>query len=1025
MTVCDVLFICNRELNLACIATLIVSSPPAPQTSARHDDSGINENENEDRNSDGGIITDGGSLGIDGGKDDGSGGKGKPPLAVTVKDTLLDLVACIGRRRRRTQRHACHTTVRCDCTDYTNRCHAIGSVCLASFASLAFSLLLLVVARIGVAAATTADAHALLGGDLESDSGRDCAGCDCSTPGPVGAPAAPAPTVSPYPTIQGMCVWFCVALLVLFAHEFAASHARITCGTQQRVVLMPRLWLTGCLIVCVTLIDPVRPERNIHRPAMTDCYSRCVEGKCLFADCSQPAECVGGKCKFTHCFRPTCEGGWCLFERCVEPSCSGGSCREMHSISCHGQGAIGLFGHTCHELESGFSGSVQLKTAEEEARTEEKKPLAARDAADALALAKEKNLEEKALTAREAADTKAIKKAAAQANANAKMEWAKTIKTAHLEDKALTAREAADAKAIKKAEAQAKDKARREEKALAAREAADTKAIEKAEAQAKEKAHREEKALAARKAAEEVKAQAEAKAKTASPLALCMRNADRWGLWSEQGNSQIDNASSSYSPRGDRQAVSAQSSRRLCALELASGSNTSMSEMAQGTVMLDEWLRPVYIQWSQIQLLEDDNLTRCEREVLRPEQPRNTTQNSDLCTGYAECVASAELSVRRGFTDCPKLTTEHPERLVGIGQLPKHGASDLRATLEVLNKHNQTMVIAGDSVSHLMCSWMICELIGSGAELLGCETTIEIDEKYGDGACGHGVQCSFRWPDGLELPAPVFFLFVGSRKPAGRNLYDPKRFSYNLGNLETDIKRLKNEGAMLIFNGGLRFNGHSQFLSGKCGRRGTTESNLDSCRDGYTDSANRLHRCVMEDWLKWLDEFGSRDGNIAIWRETTAQGNPTANGYFEYTAGSKHSPSCVSVETQSKVFSYHADWRNRIVYEILESSNSLNVHILPLFRNSLRQIFRNELDCTHSCLTPLLYKPLWLSLYHIAVAKEDKIWRVTSAEERDKIGAAHYAAGGEDTSAAHVDSGIEIGAMVDAILEDFPIRHRR
>ena len=47
MTVCDVLFICNRELNLACIATLIVSSPPAPQTSARYDDSGINENENE------------------------------------------------------------------------------------------------------------------------------------------------------------------------------------------------------------------------------------------------------------------------------------------------------------------------------------------------------------------------------------------------------------------------------------------------------------------------------------------------------------------------------------------------------------------------------------------------------------------------------------------------------------------------------------------------------------------------------------------------------------------------------------------------------------------------------------------------------------------------------------------------------------------------------------------------------------------------------------------------------------------
>ena len=117
-------------------------------------------------------------------------------------------------------------------------------------------------------------------------------------------------------------------------------------------------------------------ERNMHRPVISDCDSRCVEGQCLFVDCNQPAECAGGKCRFTHAFRPKCAGGGCLFEQCVEPSCSGGACHEMHSISCHGEGAVSIFGHTCRELESGLNDPGQPKTAEAKtqvkASTEEK-----------------------------------------------------------------------------------------------------------------------------------------------------------------------------------------------------------------------------------------------------------------------------------------------------------------------------------------------------------------------------------------------------------------------------------------------------------------------------------------------------------------------------------------------------------------------------------------------------------------------------------------------------------------------------
>ena len=413
-----------------------------------------------------------------------------------------------------------------------------------------------------------------------------------------------------------------------------------------------------------------------------------------------------------------------------------------------------------------------------------------------------------------------------------------------------------------------------------------------------------------------------------------------------------------------------------------------MREMAQGTIMLDERLRPSLMPWRQG--IEDlrENLTKCEHEVLRPPQRQSSSGNSDSsCAKYAKCVAFTALSDTVGHKECPKLKTLRPDRLlVGIGGLPKHGVSDLRATLEVLNKHNRSMVIAGDSISLLMCSWMICELIGSGAKVVDCERTADTFLHSPISECNHGVQCSVRWPDGLLIPAPVFFHFTGSGKAKGATLFDPATFSYDLSKLESGIQRLKTEGVMLIFNGGVRFNGHHEFITGSCidgsASCGTAASYFLQKREEES-SAVRLHQCVMEDWLRWLDDFGSRENNIAIWRETTAQGNPTANGYFEYwdavssTFGKPRGkrqtdkaapPYCVSPGTQSRVFSYQADWRNRIVYEILEKFNSLHVHILPLFRNSLRQIYRSDSDCTHSCVTPLIYKPLWLSLYHIAVS---------------------------------------------------------
>ena len=443
------------------------------------------------------------------------------------------------------------------------------------------------------------------------------------------------------------------------------------------------------------------------------------------------------------------------------------------------------------------------------------------------------------------------------------------------------------------------------------------------------------------------------------------------------------------------------SSRRLCAYEHASQDQTPMTKMLQGTIVLDQRLRPTFAPWSSLDQL-GENLTTCERQVSF----RGLDETAS-CESFARCVRN---------TADPDSQTQDPEachvrsrKLVGVGGLPRQTASDLRATLGVLSKRNSSLVIAGDSVSHLFCSWAICELIGSGAEIIHCEQTNHPDDSH-DGVdesstrnpCMHGMRCIARWSDGTQVVAPVYLHFTGPPTHHGTKLYNPKTFKYDLGELSRGMERLGSNASLLVFNGGLRFNAHPRYLSdcndeSETRRRlsfpdnkhftkhtfakkntvaDTTKASSSNTADGLIGHVSRvvgaLHRRTMKDWLMWLDNFGAQVGNIAIWRETTAQAMATTNGYFDYMRHDQGKTTCVLPEqlSDSSVFSFRADWRNRIVYEVLETYNLTHTFVLPLYRNSLRQIYRSTSDCTHSCVTPLMYKPLWLSLYHIAVAND-------------------------------------------------------
>ena len=225
----------------------------------------------------------------------------------------------------------------------------------------------------------------------------------------------------------------------------------------------------------------------------------------------------------------------------------------MHSISCHGEGAVRLFGHTCRELESGLNGPGQPKTAEAKTKvkssTEEKglaSPVGACEIFIDGACAQYPEMSGGGWLSDAAYGGPVGSMSSAGCAARA-VSWVASCGVA-VRHRVATAPifEASAAgcsgdflpDGIHSCEQQAKwgkctqpwmsgfcctscqtaeaaRTAASEEKALAVREAAaDAKALAQAEAKAKEKARREEKALAVREAADaKALAQAEATAK--------------------------------------------------------------------------------------------------------------------------------------------------------------------------------------------------------------------------------------------------------------------------------------------------------------------------------------------------------------------------------------------------------------------------------------------------------------------------------------------------------------------------------
>lgn len=113
-----------------------------------------------------------------------------------------------------------------------------------------------------------------------------------------------------------------------------------------------------------------------------------------------------------------------------------------------------------------------------------------------------------------------------------------------------------------------------------------------------------------------------------------------------------------------------------------------------------------------------------------------------------------------------------------------------------------------------------------------------------------------------------------------------------------------------------------------------------------------------------------------LWRETSAQHFPTGNGYWpgvKYATNMKLQ--CVPIQDTTP----QADWRNRIIEQIILKHNFFTVQIIRFYNLTLPLWSAHPngklRDCTHFCWFPMLYQSIFHQLNDVAqtlLPKADK-----------------------------------------------------
>lgn len=441
-------------------------------------------------------------------------------------------------------------------------------------------------------------------------------------------------------------------------------------------------------------------------------------------------------------------------------------------------------------------------------------------------------------------------------------------------------------------------------------------------------------------------------------------------------------------------------SRRLAVQALQGSDQVPLSVLMQNTILLDASLRPRHVPWKPVDAPDAKSLTMCQRRAaglpLTPAFMMADYEPSEKqCSSFLRCMdSSIGLQCRAAM---------NAQQLVRANGLPQHSSqSDLRETLELLATGGRELIIVGDSVSHGFRKEMICELIHSGAKVVNCSSYAAQNSHSVDGEYhGEGEgRCALLWDDGMRLIAPTFVKFVAT---------GPDKV-YDLNALQKKIiDVVGGNKAMILLNGGVRFNAYAKYVhdcnaglvraSDGSGRMVPNTGGLGAAslkdQTPFTHRPKQVqskttdesfHRRTIGDWLEWLNELASPgSGFIGVWRETGQQNFPTANGVWDPHVG-KIKGQCIQPEqwrandraSSPRVYSFDADFRNRVAFEEMDSRNLSNVYVLPVHRSMMWGISaKGSFDCTHPCINPLIQHPAYFSLRNIAAA-------VLASEEEEK-----------------------------------------
>ncbi len=357
-----------------------------------------------------------------------------------------------------------------------------------------------------------------------------------------------------------------------------------------------------------------------------------------------------------------------------------------------------------------------------------------------------------------------------------------------------------------------------------------------------------------------------------------------------------------------------------------------------------------------------DEANLCVLNNWNPMSPMGLSEFSRrLCDGLSEedsqfgyfivGVASTYTAV------CPPPLRDHPQFFQAIDGFADPTSKHLFETLKEIQISGRVLVLVGDSLTRQVYYSLLQELHRLDSRILVNRwtnitdipdrvqyvNTFSKNEASNLDYDGGGSLIALNFvanTDENTKPIVIYYVCVHKIVEYGRNWAKAK--------LVLDQISAKNKGMVIMANVGLHYNERKDFQA---------------------DLPILLH---------WLNTRPKTD--IVLWRETTAQHfEHSANGYFNKELA-PFQKVCVPHNTATVGNADSAvDWRNEDAKTIIQREDYHRLIYVPfhdftvdLYRFHASKAFDEVEDCTHYCMSPTLFQPLWYAISNATLSHKSR-----------------------------------------------------